>query len=192
MLNSLNFCLCVKLLISPSNLNEGLAQLSILVGKFIPFIPWTILCHFLLTSRISVEKLADSIMRYLLYAFVFFSLVALNNLSVFNFCRFAYYVSKCVPPWVYPAWVSLCFLDLLDYFISHVGKVFNYYLFKYFLGSILSHFSFWDSYNGNIGAFNVVPDISSVVLISSHSFLLFIFFSFIFCFEALIFHHSVF
>ena len=67
-----------------------------------------------------------------------FSLVAFNILSVFNFCRFDFCVSCCAPPWVYPAWDSLCFLDLVDYFLSHVWKVFRYYLFKYFLRSFLS------------------------------------------------------
>ena len=28
---------------------------------------------------------------------------------------------------------TLCFLDLVDYFLSHVGEVFSYSLFKYFL-----------------------------------------------------------
>ena len=33
-------------------------------------------------------------------------------------------------------------------------------LLKYFLGSFLCLFSFWDPYNVNIGAFNVVPEVS--------------------------------
>ena len=33
---------------------------------------------------------------------------------------------------------TLCFLRLVDYFLSHVRKVFSYYLFKYFLRSFLS------------------------------------------------------
>ena len=57
---------------------------------------------------------------------------------VFNFCQFDYYVSWYVPPWVYPAWDSLCLLDLVDYFFSHVREVFSYYLLKYFLRSFLS------------------------------------------------------
>ena len=28
---------------------------------------------------------------------------------------------------------TLCFLDLIDYFLSHISEVFNYNLFKYFL-----------------------------------------------------------
>ena len=38
-----------------------------------------------------------------------------------------------VSPWVYPVWDSLCLLDLIDYFLSHVEEIFNYNLFKKFL-----------------------------------------------------------
>ena len=41
-------------------------------------------------------------------------------------------------PWVYPAWNSLCFLDVVDYFLFHMREVFSYYLFKYFHISSLS------------------------------------------------------
>ena len=53
---------------------------------------------------------------------------------------------------------TLCFLDLVDYFLPHVREVFIYYLFKYFLRSFLSLF-FWDPYGANVGAFNVVPEV---------------------------------
>ena len=53
---------------------------------------------------------------------------------------------------------TLCFLDLVDYFLSRVRGVFSYYLFKYFLESFLSLFSFWDPYKANVGAFNVVSE----------------------------------
>ena len=33
---------------------------------------------------------------------------------------------------------TLFFLDLIDYFLSHVRKVFSYYFLKYFLGSFIS------------------------------------------------------
>ena len=42
------------------------------------------------------------------------------------------------PPWVYPAWDSLPFLDFVDHSLSHVREVFSYYLLKYFLESFLS------------------------------------------------------
>ena len=73
-----------------------------------------------------------------LYVISHFSLDAFNILPAFNFSQFDYYVSQCVPPWVYPAWDSLYFLDLADDSCSHVREVFSYYLFKYFLRSFLS------------------------------------------------------
>ena len=41
-------------------------------------------------------------------------------------------MSWCVSLWVYPAWDSLCLVDLTDYFLFHVGGIFNYNLLKSF------------------------------------------------------------
>ena len=65
---------------------------------------------------------------------------------------------------------TLGFLDLDDYFLPHFREVFNYYLFKYFLMVFLFVFFFWDSYDLNVGAFNIVPEVSKIVLISFNSF----------------------
>ena len=59
-------------------------------------------------------------------------------------------MSWCVSPWIYPVWDLLRFLDLGDYFISHIREVFNYNLFKYFLRPFLFLFFFWDPYNWNV------------------------------------------
>ena len=59
-------------------------------------------------------------------------------------------MSWCVCPWNYPVWDSLCFLDLINSFLSHIGEVFNYNLFKYFLSPFLFLFLFWDHYNLNL------------------------------------------
>ena len=88
-------------------------------------------------------------------------------------------------PWVYPVWDSLGFLDLGDYFLPHFREVFNYYLLKYFLMVFLFVFFFWNSYDSNIGAFNIVPEVSEIVLISFNSF-----FFFPLCF--IYFYHSIF
>ena len=74
-----------------------------------------------------------------------------------------------VSPWIYPVWDSLCFLDLIKYFLSYIREVFNYNLFKFFLSSFLFLFFFWDPYNSNVGVFNV-PEVSETVLNSFHSF----------------------
>ena len=110
--NSLNFCLSGKLLISASDLKESLAEQNLLGCGFFHFITLNISCHSLLACRVSVEKSTDSLMGVPLYVICHFPLVAFNILSVFNFCQFDYYVSWCVPPWVYPSWDSLHFLDL--------------------------------------------------------------------------------
>ena len=86
--------------------------------------------------------------------------------------------------WVFPVWDSLGFLDLGDYFLPHFREVFNYYLLKYFLMAFLFVF-FWDSYSSKVGAFNIFPEVSEVVLISFNSFFLFPL-----CF--IYFHHSIF
>ena len=90
-----------------------------------------------------------------------------------------------VSPWVYPIWASLGFLDLGDYFLPHFRDVFNYYLLKYFLMVFLFVFFFWDSYDSNVGAFNIVPELSEIVLISFNSL-----FFFPLCF--IYFYHSIF
>ena len=73
-------------------------------------------------------------------------------------------------PWVYPVWDSLGFLDLGGYFLPHFREVFNYYLLKYFLTPPFFGFFLWGSYDLNVEAFNIVPEVSKVVLISFNSF----------------------
>ena len=112
------------------------------------------------------------------------------SLAAFNICSLCLIfvnlinMSWVVSPWVYPVWDSLGFLDLGDYFLPHFRKVFNYYLFKYFLMVFLFVF-FWDSDDSNVGALNIVPEVSEVVLISYNSYSLFPL-----CF--IYFYHSIF
>ena len=75
-----------------------------------------------------------------------------------------------VSSWVYPVWDSLGFLDLGGYFLPHFREVFNYYLLKYFLMVFLFVFFFWDSCDLNVGAFNIVSEVSVVILIYFNSF----------------------
>ena len=90
-----------------------------------------------------------------------------------------------VLPWVYPIWDSLGFLDLGGYFLPHLREVFHYYLIKYFLMALNFVVFFWDSYDSNVGVFNIVAEVSEIVLISFNSF-----FFFPLCF--IYFHHSIF
>ena len=70
-LNSLNFCLSGKLLISPSNLKQNLSGQSVLGCRFFPFITLNVSCHSLLVCRASIEKSADSLMGVSLYVVTF-------------------------------------------------------------------------------------------------------------------------
>ena len=99
-------------------------------------------------------------------------------LAAFNICSlcliFVSLINMClggVSPCVYPVWDSLGFLDLGSYFLPHFREVFNNYHLKYFLMPFLFVF-FWDSYDSNVGAFNIVPEVSEVVLISFNYFFL--------------------
>ena len=130
-------------------------------------------CHSLLACRVSAERSAVNLMGIPLYVICCFSLAAFNT-----FCLYLILDSLIMC-------VLACFsLDLscmglsvlpglVDYFLSHTGEVFNCNLFKYFLGPFLFLFFFWDPYNSNDGAFNVVPEVSETVLKSLHSFSLF-------------------
>ena len=79
-------------------------------------------------------------------------------------------MSWCVSPWVCIVWDTLCLLDLIDYFLSHVGEIFNYNLFKIFLIPILLLFLFLDPYYSNVGSFGIIQEVSETILSSFHSF----------------------
>ena len=79
-----------------------------------------------------------------------------------------------VSPWAYPVWDSLDFLDLSDYFLPYFKEIFNYYLLKYFLVVFLFVFFYWDSYDSNVGAFNIVPEVCEIALVSFDSFFFFL------------------
>ena len=113
---------------------------------------------FPLACRVSVEKSADNLIGIPLYVICHFSLVAFNILSLLLI--FVSWVTMCLCVFLLEFIVprTLFFLDLVDYFLSHVREVFSYYFLKYFLGSFLSLF-FWDPYNANVGVFNV-PQVS--------------------------------
>ena len=65
------------------------------------------------------------------------------------------------------------FPELGDYILPHFREVFNYYLLKYFLMVFLFVLFFWDAYDSIVGVFNIVPEVSEVVLISFNYFFLF-------------------
>ena len=80
---------------------------------------------------------------------------------------------------------SLCFLDLVDYFLSHVREVFSYYLFNIFSGPLLL-----SSSSGTPIMQMLVRLILSQRSLSLSSFFFHSFFYILFCSSD--FHHSVF
>ena len=74
----LSFCLSVKLLISPSYLNEILAGYSNLGFSFFSFTTLSMSCHSLLAWRVSIERSAVILMGIPLYVICSFSLAAFN------------------------------------------------------------------------------------------------------------------
>ena len=114
-----------------------------------------------------------------------FSLAAFN---VYSLCLiFVNLINMCLGVFClgFTLFVTRGFLDLGDYFLPYFRDVFNYYLLEYFLIAFLFVFFFWDSYDSNGGAFDIVPEVSEAVFISLNCF-----FFFPLCF--IYFHHSIF
>ena len=75
-LNSLSFCLSVKLLNSPSYLNEILAGYSNLGCRLFSFITLIMSCHSLLARRVSIDRSAVILMEIPLCVICCFTLAA--------------------------------------------------------------------------------------------------------------------
>ena len=117
-LNSLRFCLSVKLLISPSYLNEILAGYSNLGCRFSSFITLSMPCHSLLTWRVSVKRSAVIFMETPLCVICCFFLVAFNICSLclifinlINMCLGVFCLGFLLfgTPWVSLFWVAIYF-----------------------------------------------------------------------------------
>ena len=106
-------------------------------------------------------------MCYLLFLSCCFNICSLCLIFVnlINMCLGVFHL-------VFILFGALCFLDLCNYFLPHFREVFSYYLLEYFLMAFLFVFFFWESYDSNVGAFDIVPEVPEVVLISFYSFLL--------------------
>ena len=80
-LNSFNFGLSEKFFISPSILNEIVAEYSNLGCRFFPFITLNTSCHSFLSCRVSAKRSAVKCMGFPLYV-TCFSLAAFNIRSL--------------------------------------------------------------------------------------------------------------
>ena len=159
MLNYLSFCLSVKLLISPSYLNEILTMYRNLGCRFFSFITLNMSCHCLLAWKVSIERSAVRLMGISKCVICCFPLAAFNicclclifaslinmHLGVFHLGFFLFGTL-----WVSWIWVAISF---------HFREDFNYYLQKYFLIPFVFVF-FWYTYVSNIGACNIVLEVS--------------------------------
>ena len=137
------FCLSEKLLIFPSILNEILAGYSNLGCIFFPFNTLNISCHSLLACRVSAERSPVKCMGFPLNVTCCFSLAAFNILSLY--LVFVSLISMCLGVFLLglTLYGTLCLWDLNDYFLFHVGEIFNDNLFKYFLIPFLFRIFFW-------------------------------------------------
>ena len=114
-----------------------------------------------------------------------FSLAALYILSLYLI--FVSLISMCLGVFLFGfIWCGTLSASWtwLTYFLFHVGEIFNYNLFKNFLIPFVFLF-FWDLYNSNVGAFDMVSVVTETVLSSFHSFY------FILLFRSY-FHHFIF
>ena len=111
-----------------------------------------------------------------LYVICCFSIAAFNILSL---CLvFVSLISMCLI--VFSSLSLFCmrlFVLLgLDYFLFHVGEIFNHNLFKIFLIPFLFLFFIWYPYNSNVDVFEFVPEVSETILSSFHFFYLILLF----------------
>ena len=118
-------------------MNEILARYSNLGCRFFLFSILNISCHSLLACRASAERSAVEHIELPLYVTYCFSLAAFNILFLCLVFVWSVCALVCFSL-VYPVWNSLCLLDLIGYFLFHVGEIFNYNLFKNFLIPFLS------------------------------------------------------
>ena len=138
--------------------------------RFFSLITLNMSCSSFQACRVSAERSAVNLMGIPLCVICCFSLAAVNIFSLYlifdsliNMCLGMFFLG-------FIMYGTLHFLELIDYFLSHVRDVFNYNLFKYFLSPLLLLFFFWDPYNSNVGVSDVVPEVSENVLHSFHSF----------------------
>ena len=124
-----------------------------------------------------------------MYVTCCFSLAAFNILSLSSI--FVRLISICLGMFLFGVilYGTLCFLDLIDYFLSHVGEVFNYNSFKKFSQCLSFFLLLLGPLNSNIGVFHIVLKVSDAFLNSFYSFLFILLFNRVLFYSY--FHHSI-
>ena len=127
-------------------------------------------CQSLLACRVSAERSADNLMGIHLYVICCFSLAAFNTFSLYvifdsliNMCLDVFLLGFILYGTLCTSWTCLTLsFPMLGTFLSIISSnIFSDPLFLFF---------YWDTYNSNVGVFNIVPDISETVLNSFLSF----------------------
>ena len=176
-LNSLSFCLSVRLLFSHQIQTRAFLSRVFLVISFS-----LLLLYIYLATPFLPTNIADSLMGNLLYVTSCFSFVGFNIFSVFHFCLFEQYVPYCVPPCVYPYWHSVLPVIYLSVSFAMLGNFLALISLSIFSGPF-SLSSFQDSNNVNVGACNIVPEVSDHLHFFFHS-------SFFILFHGSVFHYA--
>ena len=118
MLNSLSFCLSVKLLNSPSYLNDILSGDSSLGCRLFSFITLSMSCHSLLAWRVSIDRSAVTLMGIPLCVNCCFSLAAFDICSLclifvnlINMCLGVFHLGFILfgTLWVSWTWMAISF-----------------------------------------------------------------------------------
>ena len=137
----LSFCLSVKLLISPSYLNDILSGYSNLGCRFFSFITLSMSCHSLLIWRVSIERSAIILIGISLCVIYCFSLAAFNICSLclifvnlINMClgvfHFGFFLFGTL--WVSWTWVAISFSILRKFSTIISASIFSW---PFFLSS---------------------------------------------------------
>ena len=142
-LNSLSFCLSVKLLISPAYLNEILARYSNLGCRLLSFITLSMSCHSLLPGEFLWKDQLLSLWESPCVLFVFFPLAAFNICSLclifvnlINMCLGMFHLGFILfgTLWVSWTWMIISFPILGKFSTIIFSSIFSWSFFSSSLG----------------------------------------------------------
>ena len=177
---------CVKLLFSPSYLNEILAGYSNLGCRLFSFITLSMSCHSLLLWKVSVERSAVILMGIPLFVICCFSLAAFNIyplclifINLINMCLGVFHLGFILFGTLWVSWTCMTTsFPILGKFSTIISSSIFWWLFCLFILGLL-WFKYWGIYYCPRGLWGC-----------PHFFYLFIFF--FFPHYLIYFHHSIF
>ena len=119
----------------------------VVVCFFFFFSTINVSCHSLLACRISAERSVVNCTGFPLYITCCFSLDVLKILSLCLVSVSLISIYLDVFLLGFTLYETLCCLDLIQYFLSQIGELFDYNLFKKVLSAFLVLFFLCDPYN---------------------------------------------